>query len=147
MKNDRVYRDLFDLCLQFQTQFVDYYYNSYKNDMTYLQCRVFDHICNEEGISAKELAVFFGLPKQHISLILEKLEKDGWVTRQRSDADRRCFRILLTETGKRYYADHLKAAYNHYVRIRKRMTDEEYICFSEHITDLKRLFEKAAFSE
>ena len=142
MYNDPVYPDLFSLGMHFQTRMIDFYFNSYKKDMTYLQCRVFDHICNNDGISAQEIAVFFGLSKQHVSLILEKLEASGLVSRRKSKKDRRSSEILLTEAGRSYYADHLKLAYEHYVEMTKGLSADEQALFSQNVTTLNALFKK-----
>ena len=139
---DRTYSDLFELGLKFRSMLIDDYFDSYKNDMTYLQCRVFDSICAESGTNAKRLSDAFGLSKQHVSLIVEKLLSDGLICRQKDPADLRSMLLMPTPDGLIYYKEHLDRSFKRYTNMIRLLSDEELSKFSEDVSSLRKLMEK-----
>lgn len=57
------------------------------------------HIGAKEGQTQKELAEKTGLRPATVSVTIEKMERDGFVTRFRDDKDKRVIRVLLTDKG------------------------------------------------
>lgn len=53
-----------------------------------------------EGMSQEELANLFHVDKATSARAIRKLLEEGYVTRERDPADKRKYRILLTEKGK-----------------------------------------------
>lgn len=53
------------------------------------------------GISASELAALLHLEKGTLSLALGRLEKAGWIARNRDEADARRSRLVLTARGRK----------------------------------------------
>ncbi len=53
------------------------------------------------GISQKDLSYLLGMRSQSVGELLSKLERNGYITRTPSEADRRAMDISLTEEGER----------------------------------------------
>lgn len=57
----------------------------------------------ESGLTMGELAQRLGVSEKTVTGIVDRLEKGGWVQRDRGEADRRVIRVRLTETGTSTY--------------------------------------------
>ncbi|MBP3322090.1 MAG: winged helix-turn-helix transcriptional regulator [Clostridia bacterium] len=57
------------------------------------------HLVHNNGCSQRILAEKTGLKPSTISITLDKMERDGYITRQRNDMDQRAVRVFLTEKG------------------------------------------------
>jgi DNA-binding MarR family transcriptional regulator len=55
----------------------------------------------EDGHQIGEIGVRLVVHDPDIPRLVDRLEKRGWVTRQRQADDRRCVRVTLTKTGKK----------------------------------------------
>lgn len=62
--------------------------------------RVMYHLSLEEGVTQLSLVRATGLKAPTISLILQKMERDGLVNRRTDDLDMRMTRVTLTERGR-----------------------------------------------
>lgn len=62
--------------------------------------RVMYHLSLEEGVTQLSLVRATGLKAPTISLILQKMERDGLVNRRTDDLDMRMTRVTLTELGR-----------------------------------------------
>jgi len=58
---------------------------------------------------AARLAAAERLQPQSLTRIIVGLEREGWIARTRSDADRREITIALTKSGRRALADDMRA--------------------------------------
>lgn len=65
------------------------------------QWRLLMELWQQDGLSQRELGERCFKSKVSVTKILGKLEDQGYVTRRRSNRDRRGNRVLLTEAGKR----------------------------------------------
>jgi DNA-binding MarR family transcriptional regulator len=65
------------------------------------QASVLDHLDVVESTVLSNLAKHMGVTASTMSLAVDRLERNGYVTRERDAADRRRVRIRLTETGVR----------------------------------------------
>src|SRR5207302_10237206 len=65
------------------------------------QASVLDHLDDVEGTSLLELAKHMGVTASTMSLTVDRLERGGYVTRERSQADKRCVELRLTASGVR----------------------------------------------
>lgn len=63
------------------------------------QGRVLAILKMKPEISQKELCYLLDISKQSLAEILNKLEKNGYITREKSLEDNRVFRVKLTEKG------------------------------------------------
>jgi DNA-binding MarR family transcriptional regulator len=64
------------------------------------QFRVLTHLWQDEGCSQQELALYSNRNRANVTRILDILEREDIVKRIPHDADRRAFKIVLTEKGK-----------------------------------------------
>ena len=62
--------------------------------------RVLTALAMKDGMSQKDLAFILGIRPQSLGELLGKLEADGYVTRERSEADRRAVKVSLTDAGR-----------------------------------------------
>lgn len=62
------------------------------------------HLWKEDGLSQSELRNKTGTEASTMSNMLNKLEKDGIITRERSSKDQRVIFVFLTEKGKKLQA-------------------------------------------
>ncbi len=87
--------------------------------------RVMYHLSLEEGVTQLSLVRATGLKAPTISLILQKMERDGLVNRRTDDLDMRMTRVTLTERGREI--NHiLEKTENHMTEVMNRyITDEE----------------------
>jgi len=58
-----------------------------------------NHICRSDGLRQEDLSLEMGLDKTTIAHAVKKLVGLGYVSRQRDQQDRRCYRLSLTERG------------------------------------------------
>ncbi len=58
------------------------------------------HLVHNDGCSQRRLAKLTGLKPSTVSIALEKMERDGYVTREKNLMDQRAVRVYLTEKGK-----------------------------------------------
>jgi DNA-binding MarR family transcriptional regulator len=65
------------------------------------QASVLDHLDDVEGTSLLELAKHMGVTASTMSLTVDRLERGGYVTRGRSQEDKRRVDLLLTPSGVR----------------------------------------------
>jgi DNA-binding MarR family transcriptional regulator len=65
------------------------------------QASVLDHLDEVEGTSLLDLAKHMGVTASTMSLTVDRLERGGYVTRERSKEDRRRVDLRLTASGAR----------------------------------------------
>ena len=68
------------------------------NDMTYSQVLAIISIPND-GIEMSELARKLGLDNSTITRLIARLEKKGWVAREKSKRDQRAIKVFLKTKG------------------------------------------------
>jgi DNA-binding MarR family transcriptional regulator len=69
--------------------------------MSQHQASVLDHLDDTEGTALFDLARHMGVTASTMSLTVDRLERDGWVARERSKQDARRVDLRLTEAGVR----------------------------------------------
>lgn len=69
-------------------------------DPTHGQGRIFAILKMQDGISTKELSYLLGIRVSSLNELLAKMEKNGYVTREQSEADKRVMLVKLTDKGK-----------------------------------------------
>ncbi len=75
------------------------------HDLTAVQLWVLKVLAERPGISLSELAERILLGNSTTSGIIDRMEKAGFVTRERSAEDRRIIQLRLTEHGERLWAE------------------------------------------
>ena len=60
------------------------------------------HLLGQEpkGLSQRELSDLLVVDRSNVTLLLDRMEKSGWITRQDVPGDRRVYRVSLTKSGK-----------------------------------------------
>lgn len=69
-------------------------------DMTYAQWSFIRILCDEDGLSQRELSERNGLMENTTLVALNLMEERGWVRRQRDKEDKRRLLVYLTEKGR-----------------------------------------------
>lgn len=69
-------------------------------DPTHGQGRIIAILKMQDGISTKELSYLLGIRVSSLNELLAKMERNGYIKREPSEADRRVMLIKLTEKGK-----------------------------------------------
>lgn len=99
----------------------------YNIEITSAQGRIMFALWQQDGISINELAKKTQLGKSTLTSMLDRLEKMGYVKRQRSKKDRR--RILITRTKKD------EALEGKYVQVSEQITKLYYTGFTKSEID------------
>ncbi|MEO1771652.1 hypothetical protein JZO67_003633 [Enterococcus sp. 665A] len=68
-------------------------------DYSMIEMRILGEIARNKGTTANHLAKFMRMDRSYLSRIVNKLEKVGYITRQNDPADKRIFRLFLTDKG------------------------------------------------
>lgn len=77
------------------------------------------------GMSQRELAERLGLEKSTVSRLVADLEADGLIERERDPANRRLYRLEITDAGRRLHSDIASSVNARYRRWTEAMTPEE----------------------
>lgn len=87
--------------------------------------RVLVTLALQDGMSQRDLAYILGIRPQSLGETLGKLEREGFITRERSDTDKRTIVVKLTDAG-RDQAQRVKARRNTTVEsLLSKLTTEE----------------------
>jgi len=70
------------------------------------QCRVLDHLDAIDPTHLQELARHGGVTASSMSLMIDRLERRGYVRRSRDAGDARCVNLRLTKAGMRIKGQH-----------------------------------------
>lgn len=70
------------------------------SDPTRGQGRIFALLKLQDGISTKDLSYLLGIRVSSLNELLAKMEKNGYITREPSEADKRIMLVRLTEKGR-----------------------------------------------
>lgn len=83
------------------SQVLNHYFDPH--EVTSEQWSALARLCEEEGISQKELAARVSKDQTNITRILDQLQRKGLIIRQTNPEDRRSFLLSVTPEGKRIY--------------------------------------------
>lgn len=81
------------------------------------------HLGHHDGISQRDLAAMTGLKASTVSIALDKMDRDGYITREKSATDGRAVRVFLTDKG------------NDINRKNKEKIDQLEILFADTVND------------
>ncbi|KHD36672.1 MarR family transcriptional regulator [Clostridium acetobutylicum] len=65
-------------------------------------------ISEKEEVIIKDILEVLRLPKSTLTSMIDRLEKKGFIVRSISSRDRRSYRLVLTEKGKKAQKEHIK---------------------------------------
>ena len=72
------------------------------------QLRTICVIGRNENIRMKDIADRMELTTGTVTVMIDRLQQMGLVERRRNESDRRSYKILLSEKGRRYFDEHRK---------------------------------------
>jgi DNA-binding MarR family transcriptional regulator len=72
------------------------------------QMHTIEMIGHHENLRMKKIAQKMGVTTGSLTVMVDRLEKNGLVSRQPHPMDRRSYVLLLTEKGKQYHKEHHK---------------------------------------
>jgi DNA-binding MarR family transcriptional regulator len=105
------------------------------------QGRVLALLKMKPEISQRELTYLLGMSKQSLAELLVKLERNGYITREPAQEDKRVMRVKLTEEGMKatedIYDDRLETE-----KILDCLSDEELVTFSEYLDRIIKRYEE-----
>ena len=105
------------------------------------QGRVLAMLKIKPEISQKELHFLLGMSKQSLAELLVKLEKNGFITREQSESDRRAVTIKLTDEGMKA-ANDVSYHTSRTIEVLEYFTDEELTIFSGYLERIILRFEE-----
>ena len=106
------------------------------------QGRILSILKLKPEISQKELTYLLGMSKQALAELLSKLEKNGCITREPSEDDKRVMTIRLTEKGMHAFpADNESEAFEP-VKTLDCLSDEELTAFSDYLSRIIKRYEE-----
>lgn len=111
-------------------------YNPYRG-----QGRILAILKMKPEISQKELTYLLDMSKQSLAELLVKLEKNGYITRNPSEDDKRVMTIKLTEEGRKA-ADEVDDNTFEMTKIFDCLNDEELARFSEYLGRIIKRYEE-----
>jgi DNA-binding MarR family transcriptional regulator len=107
------------------------------------QGRVLAILKMQPEIIQKELGYLLDISKQALSELLDKLEKNGYITRTQSEKDRRSFVIKLTDTGHQAIPKENNPTDNNYLEeIFDNLNPEEQTNLTKYIEKIITTLEK-----
>lgn len=68
--------------------------------LTMLQMKALMEVEGSCGITVSTLAERMGFTNGNTSAMCKKMEKEGWITRERNEEDERCVNLSITEGGR-----------------------------------------------
>ncbi len=90
-----------------------------QHGVTATQFSALKALCYKGPLNQKELAKSILKSSGNVTMVIGNMERDGFVTRTRSDSDRRVFQVEVTPMGRELF----EALYpEHLARIRKSMS-------------------------
>lgn len=95
-------------------------------------------LAQKPGITQKELAEILGVQSASVSEVLRKLERKGFVKREKAEQDRRSVRVTLTEAG----WEHLNRPESDLSEAFQALTAEEQAQLTELLQKLLRDWEQ-----
>jgi DNA-binding MarR family transcriptional regulator len=76
------------------------------SDLTPGQMHAIEIIGHEKSLRMKELAEKLGVTTGTLTVSVDRLEQKGLIERKPHETDRRSYRVVLTDTGKKHFAKH-----------------------------------------
>jgi DNA-binding MarR family transcriptional regulator len=105
------------------------------------QGRVLAILKMKPEISQRDLTYLLGMSKQSIAQLLDKLEKNGYITREPSEEDKRVMNIKLTEEGMKT-AEDIDDSTPETAKILDCLNDEELAAFSDYLGRIIKRYEE-----
>ena len=118
------------------------------HQLTVAQYKTLQHLYwnnNKGGMTIGELSEHLGLANSTVSSIVDRLERDDWTQRRRSDNDRRKIQVILTDKAIELFRQAPKDAEEFWSNTMGRLSAEEQDALVESLIKLKNVMEKPAW--
>ena len=100
--------------------------NYLNTDYSVTELRILFEIYQKDQLSANYLVGLLCMDKGYISRLINKLEKDNLVKREKSESDNRLKEIILTDSGKDYVYNLIQTTNSHIGDMISCLNDSEY---------------------
>lgn len=118
------------------------------HQLTIAQFKTLQHLnwsANKGGMTIGELSEHLGLANSTVSSIVDRLERDNWTRRARSDDDRRKIKVILTDKAIELFRQAPKDAEEFWRNTIGRLSSEEQEALVENLKKLRNVMEKPAW--
>ena len=116
--------------------------------LTMPQHKTLQHIhwhSKEGGLTIGELSEHLGLACSTASGIIDRLERDGWIQRNRGTSDRRRVKVELTEKAEALFSQSAIDTENFWLTTIGRLTDEEQATLVHSLRRFKEVMEASSW--
>ena len=96
----------------------------------------------ESGMTISELGEHLGLAHSTVSGLVDRLARDGWVIRRKSESDRRRSQVQLTAQSEQLFQERVESATSFWQQTVGQLTPEEQAQLIESLQRLKQVMEK-----
>jgi DNA-binding MarR family transcriptional regulator len=110
------------------------------SDLTPGQMHAIEIIGHEESLRMKELAEKLGVTTGTLTVTVDRLERKGLIERQPHETDRRSYRVVLTEAGRKHFALHHQYHLKLTEEIASVLSPEELAVFAQVLEKVVRQF-------
>ncbi len=113
-------------------------------DLNRSQASILFTLHNRDAMSQKELASSLNVTPPSITSSIQKMEKDGYLTRHQDEADQRVMRLTLTEKGRECVAGAVSVASQMDELMFRGMNTEEKLLFRRLLMQIYENLEQEA---
>ena len=113
--------------------------------LTVVQFNALSHLKwygGDSGMTISELGEHLGLAHSTVSGLVDRLERDGWIIRRKSDSDRRRSQVQLTVQSDQLFQERVESATDFWQQTVGQLTPEEQTQLIESLQRLKQVMEK-----
>ncbi len=103
-----------------------------KGEKLVLQCLI-----NKDGVTQLEIVRFTGFKPPTISIMLQKMETEGLVTRRPDEYDLRAMRVFITENGRAEYTKAVKIVKHIESKLLNNISDVEKTALVDTLKKIK----------
>lgn len=115
-------------------------FNSEVENLRAIELYVLLYVAQKGPQKMSELAEVFSMTKSNITFLVDNLEKNGFVERERSNEDRRVIYIRLTDRGRDIYRQILDDFAKLIDKVASQIPEQDLLIISDGFERLSRLF-------
>ncbi|WP_334100012.1 MarR family transcriptional regulator [Thermotoga petrophila] len=123
-----IFRTLFSLVMRFSSYLPS---NEEVSDMKTTELYAFLYVALFGPKKMKEIAEFLSTTKSNVTNVVDSLEKRGLVVREMDPVDRRTYRVVLTEKGKKIFEEILSNFESLLKSVLEKFSEEDFKVVSE----------------
>ncbi|MDI3494052.1 MAG: hypothetical protein PWQ72_179 [Pseudothermotoga sp.] len=137
LDSEKIMKSVFDLVLAFSKMLN---FNSEVENLRAIELYVLLYVAQKGPQKMSELAEVFSMTKSNITFLVDNLEKNGFVERERSNEDRRVIYIRLTDRGRDIYRQILDDFAKLIDKVTSQIPEQDLLIISDGFERLSRLF-------